>query len=226
MGVMLKIIQREIMNFVKNNLIEGLFCFLLLSIVTIGEAMTLEEIKEITNGKGVFTLAITNDGDTACSVDVSIYIRNPPPNPVYKHMQAVYLGSLYVKSHETATMELPVPYYIAPPFRGLQTLDDIRQYDNTDGLVPLPENCEIVIMVEDRVSKLDLYYPILLHGQYSYDKSFKAHYLSGTRLLELPAEIPIAVNFDRDEEREKMRADSARMMDFSNVKPLVFKAPK
>ena len=170
----------------RNILLQGICSILLLFITITGGAMTLKEIKEITNGKGVFSVVVTNNGKHNKLFTISVHVVNPPPG--CEVLGSRFLRSLSIKSGNTMTIELPVPL-IGPQGWKWNNGDNIDPYDNVDNLLPLPEDCEVVVRVESTAwSRFD--YPP------QYQRSFKADYLRGTRFIELPQEVPFAVNFD------------------------------
>ena len=178
----------------KGVFLKVAFSSLLLFITTIGVGMTLEEIKEITKGKGVFNITITNIGKYAELVRVSVYVVNPPLG-----CEGLRFGMpwcLRVETKETKTIELPVPLVSIQGWKWLEGDNyNIEPYDNTDNLLPLSEACEVVVKVENSARGMEFDITGRDHSS-EYRQSFKADYLSGTRFIELPQEVSFAVNFD------------------------------
>ena len=151
------------------------------------ERERVEKIKTITKGKGTSSMVITNAGSEFGTIDISMYMTNPPVGCEY--LGGGKLGFLYsnvidIMPNEVITIELPVPF--------MSPQDDLEQYDNTDNLLPLPENSEITIKIRNTRSTGGIIcFP-------EYKEVFKAEYLPGTRLIKLPTEIPITVNYDDD----------------------------
>ena len=147
----------------------------------------IEKIKAITKGKGIFSMVVTNAGSKAEDIEVSIYMTNPPVGCEY--LGGGKLGFLYsnlvrIIPNETITLGLPAPF--------MSPQNDLEQYDNTDNLLPLPEGSKITIKITNtRNPGAIIRFP-------KCEKIFEAKYLSGTRLIELPAEIPITINYDYD----------------------------
>ena len=187
----------------KNIFLKGIGSLWLFSIITNGEPITLEEIKQATDGKGVFSIAVTNNGKKRGEkVKVFVHLTNPPSGCEYlkfsspQRRSSVYIET-NVEANTTKIVELPVP------FLSSQEGDEIEQYDNTDNLLPLSENSEV--MVEVRSMRLSNEYGIhsLIFESMDYNlrsrgfnQAFKAKYLAGTRLIELPDQIQIAINYD------------------------------
>ena len=152
------------------------------------ERRRMEKIKTMTKGKGTFSMVITNAGSGFEPIKVSIYMINPPLgyenlDHQSKEKRFLYSNVVDIIPNETMSLELPVPF--------ISLQDNPEQYDNVDNLLPLPENSEIVIEIKNtRNTWAIIHLP-------EYKKVFKAKYLPGTRLLELPAEIPITVDYDR-----------------------------
>ena len=151
------------------------------------ERERIEEIRTMTKGKGTFSMVITNTGSGVETIRVSIYITNPPSGCEY--LGGGQLGFLYsnlvrIIPNETITLGLPAPF--------MSSQDDLEQYDNTDNLLPLSEDSEVIIKIKNTHNTRGLFcYP-------KYKKVFKAKYLSGTRLIDLPKEIPVNINHDND----------------------------
>lgn len=77
------------------------------------------------------------------------------------------------------TVELPMPL-VSP-----QGFDDVERYDEIDNILPLLKDSEVFIKVRQRAKKYCFV-----------QETFKAKYLEGTRLLEMPKEIAININCD------------------------------
>lgn len=81
----------------KNILMKGICSLGLLSIIATanGEPITLEEIKKATDGKGMFSVAITNVGKKSGEmVKVFVYIINPPIGCEYLRLSTRSQGGL------------------------------------------------------------------------------------------------------------------------------------
>lgn len=151
----------------------------------------IKEIKAVTKGKGIFSVIVTNDGKYGELVEVSVRIVNPPLS--CKDLESKYSGLLGIETNETATIELPVPLVSSQGWNWSN--GDFESYDNTDNLLPLPENSEVIIEVKNTIPRDHLETKVYGPAP-QYLKSFKANYLSGTRFVELPSEISFTVNFD------------------------------
>ena len=185
----------------RNVLLKGICSLGLLSMVVNGGDMDLEEIRKVTNGKGVFSVAITNNGKkySCARVNVFVHLTNLPPGYAHLKLRARSQEgiSVLIENNATEIVELPLP------FLGLQEGDDIEQYDNTDNLLPLPENSEVIVEVRNASDEKEfglgaqLWYSIshLLKSR-GFNRAFKAKYLDGTRLIELPDQVRIAINYD------------------------------
>lgn len=101
-------------------------------------------------------------------------------------------------------MELPLPFLVSyDHFDDNQELNGIEQYDNTDNLLPLPIDSNVIVEVnsvsdekEYGVGAAPLYYASYLLRSRGFNKIFRAKYLDGTRLIELPDQIQISINYD------------------------------
>jgi hypothetical protein len=182
---MLQIINKYLDRMVErfkygSSLLQGVCSLLLLSITTIGGVMTLEEIEEATEGKGVFSVAVTNTGDQGAIFGVSVSMSKVPQGCGHLTIGTTY--SFTVGAKETEIMELPVP------FISTQEDKDIDQYNNVNNRLPLAEDSKIFIEVKR------------VFGEPCYKrKVFKAKYLAGTRLIELPQRISISINCYEDQ---------------------------
>ena len=165
----------------RNIFLRGICSILSLLITTIGGAVTLEkikEIKEITGGKGVFALAITNEGDHGLHLNVSLYMTKAPPG-CEELEEDGYGISVSIKAHETLMVELPVPF-ISP-----HGWNDMEQYDNIDNRLPLAEDSRVEVSitnVQDRCC--------------SRRRGFGVDYLEGTRLIKMPAKVSLKIDCD------------------------------
>ena len=150
----------------------------------------IEKVKVITENKGIFSVVITNAGSKVEIIEVSLNMINPPlgcknlGHLNNEKLEWLYLNVVRIMPHEVMTIELPIPF-ISPQ-------DDLEQYDNIDNLLPLSENSEITIKIISIRNTMGI---IRLP---EYKKVFKAKYLPGTRLIELPKKIPITIDYDND----------------------------
>ena len=189
----------------KSILLKGI-CFLgLLSMVVNGGDMDLEEIRKVTNGKGIFSVAVTNNGKKGGeNVEVFVHLTNPPLGCEYLKLFAYYQGrfhayiSTYIEANITKTVELPLP------FLSLQEGDDIEQYDSIDNLLPLSDNSEVIVEVRSVSDEREFGFTAVqkyfnardLLKSRGFNQTFKAKYLAGTKLIELPDLIQISINYD------------------------------
>ena len=165
----------------RNIFLRGICSILLLLITTTGEAMTLEKIKkikEITGGKGVFTLAITNEGDRGLYLDVEVYMTKAPLG-CEELEEAGYGIGASIKAHETLMVELPLPF-ISP-----YGWDDIEQYDNLDNLLPLAEDSRVKVSITNTHNRCC-----------SIRRSFEVDYSEGTKLIKMPEKVSMRINCD------------------------------
>ena len=161
--------------------LRTVFSFLLLFITIIGEAMNLEKIKQITGGKGVFSVMLTNNGSEPVKARVRVYVDNPPQG--CEHLSFGKSVSTTIKSHQTETLELPVPFITTS-----EDYDDIDEYEATDKRLPLAEDVRVVVQVEKVGEELEPAIP-------EHTRQFEARYLPGSRLMELPQVVPININY-------------------------------
>lgn len=206
----------------KNLILKGVYSLWLLSIMANGEPTTLEEIKQATNGKGVFSIVITNTGKKESeNVNVFMHMTNPPSGCEYlkfSHARGKYF--VHVKPDTTVIVELPVPFLSSQKWDGTkpcdntdltrelpspysQKWDEVEQYDNTDNLLPIPDNSEVIVEIRniDHVKEHGINSLMFLNTSFKlrsrgFNQVFKAKYLAGTRLVELPDQIQISINYD------------------------------
>ena len=164
--------------------LRTVFSFLLLSITIIGEAMDLDKIKQVTGGKGFFSVMVTNDGSEAVWINVQVYMENPPSG--CEHLSSGDSESIVIKAHQTETLELLVPFITTS-----EDYDDIDEYEATDKRLPLANDARVVVYVEKVGMELEPAIP-------EHTRQFEARYLPGSRLMELPQVVPININYSYD----------------------------
>jgi len=173
----------------------------------------VEETKEATNGKGVYSIAVTNTGKKDTNVHVFSNLDSQSPDCdifylCYLHRKEC---AIEVKANTTVIVELPLL------FLGSLKEYDIEQYDNLDNLLPLSENSEIIVEVRNELdakefgawksSRYEVDWQDSLRG---FNKVFKAKYLAGTRLIEFPDQMQILIDYDDPVPLENYNSDQKR----------------
>ena len=138
---------------------------------------TMEEVAKVTNGKGVFAVAITNTGSQSVLLGASVSMGKPPQG--CEHLIIGGSRSSVVGSQETKIIELSVP------FISTQKWEDIEQYDNLDNRLSLPKDSKVFVEVRNVIGD-----PCIE------ERVFAAKYLEGTRLIALPQQVSIMINCD------------------------------
>ena len=186
----------------KNILLKGICSLGLLSMVVNGGGMDLEEIRKVTNGKGVFPVAVTNNGKYGTDIDVFAHLTNPPPGYEYLGLAAYSRKKpcVWIEGNTTQIIEVPLPL-LSP-----HGWDDLEQYDNIDNLLPIPWDSEVVVEVRNLSSELEFGFEFQYRYQSGgnkskrqprgFKKAFEAQYLAGTRLLKLPEPVQISINYE------------------------------
>jgi hypothetical protein len=139
----------------------------------------LDELIKKTDGRGVFTATISNSGAAEVKLEVAVSLINPPKG--YQNLMDINPVVIKLGSGSAVEVKLPVPII------GDRTTD-LEAINQVEAMPTLPINSYVIVSASRGGWDFNLNHAMV----------YKTSYLDNTRLIKIPKEVLITVNYNRD----------------------------